>query len=111
MLTFIAEKTMELSGKDYSFRIGGDEFLGFLIDPGEDLEKRCLDFKNIIEKEGFHASIGCERAIFPTAEEMPALIRAAEQKMYLDKKVTTNELAATGENPVVRGELCLILKS
>lgn len=86
MLTFIAEQTMALASEDYAFRIGGDEFLCFLLDPSMNLEEECEAFKRVVEKEGFHASLGFEIAHRPVEEDMPKLIRAAEKKMYEDKR-------------------------
>lgn len=86
MLKFIAEQMIHYFGPDNSFRIGGDEFVAFLMDVNQ--ERTIQDIQKMneaVEKEGYHVSIGCE-TFGAAGLNMADLIKKAEEKMYAEKK-------------------------
>lgn len=104
MLRAVSARLLDGFGEQHSYRIGGDEFLAFAIDMDEaDLQNRVDAMRSALEKEGFHISVGVQRIKkaaskeqspdglstgSPSAEDlsMEKLVKAAEHKMYLEKK-------------------------
>ena len=85
MLQAVAEGIRLYFHTEYMYRIGGDEFIVFLPDEGEeDVKLRGRSFSGFLEEEGYHISVGiqCERDVV----SMTALVKAAEKKMYAEKK-------------------------
>ena len=85
MLKHVSSIIISVFGGDYSFRIGGDEFVIFLLD--KDIEQ-CLDlinnFKALTSQNDLNVSIGLKnikKNEISTAE----LINQAEKEMYRDK--------------------------
>ena len=85
MLRTVASKLQEKFGTQYTYRIGGDEFLAFAVDMDEAAVKMLSrETESELKKEGFHVSVGVE---WETAvSSMDALVKAAEKKMYASKK-------------------------
>lgn len=85
MLQTVAGKIRETFGSEYSYRIGGDEFVTFLPDVSEEeAAALCSRMKSELELRNYHISAGIQREenIF----SMDELIKAAEQKMYGEKR-------------------------
>lgn len=86
MLKACAAAIEKQFGHENSYRIGGDEFAAFIIDG--DTEKTAEKVRKLtseIEGKGYHMSVGFEKAEIPM-ESIEALIKAAEVKMYDEKR-------------------------
>lgn len=85
MLKHVSSIIISVFGGDYSFRIGGDEFVVFILD--KDIEQS-LDliqhFKSIIAKNDLNVSIGLKN-IKKNEISTVDLIKQAEKEMYSDK--------------------------
>lgn len=91
MLVFIGSVLKKMFGNDFSFRVGGDEFVAFMIDFEEDLREKCHAFKERIIAEGYHVSIGFEVCENISLLKMEQLVRTAESRMYEDKRIYYQE--------------------
>ena len=85
MLKFVADQIKTAFGSDFSFRIGGDEFIVLIVDPEEsEVEKILNDMSESIERGGYHIASGLEiRKI--RYLNIDSLIKSAEIKMYRNK--------------------------
>lgn len=85
MLKATARTLREKFGDQYTYRIGGDEFLAFCVDVDEEtVNQLSRDVAEQLEKEGVHISIGVQWQEKVTS--MSAIIKEAEKKMYAAKK-------------------------
>jgi diguanylate cyclase len=85
MLKFIAKNIKDIFGEEDTYRIGGDEFIALTIDHFDmNLDDKIQQFKNIIEKENYHVSVGYQSS-FEHCYDMTALSKMAEDKMYENK--------------------------
>lgn len=85
MLKTVAGQIKEKFGTQYTYRIGGDEFLVFVPDVEEDVVNRLSgEIVEALMEEGIYVSLGIQwkEGTFSTG----ALIKAAEKKMYAAKK-------------------------
>lgn len=85
MLQYIAGQIKEIFGRDFTYRIGGDEFVAFVAD----FEKTQLEFllsklKEYVERKNYHVAVGYE-CIDKSVLDMDTLIKAAEAQMYANK--------------------------
>jgi len=86
MLRQVAHVLMEQFGKDFTFRIGGDEFVVFRMDvPQETTEADMKEVNRKLEELGYHISSGIavEKKDQLVINELVVL---AESRMYMDKK-------------------------
>lgn len=87
MLQFIAEKLQEQFGKKDTYRIGGDEFVAFVMDCSlNQLQKKIDIVVEAVEEETYHISIGYDTG-FGSEMDMDTLIKNAEKRMYEAKKL------------------------
>lgn len=86
MLIFIATMMKKMFGGELSFRVGGDEFVAFVVDYDGDITEKCKVFKNVILKEGYHVSVGSSVCNGLDSLDMEKLVKEAETKMYDDKR-------------------------
>ncbi|MBR1797839.1 MAG: GGDEF domain-containing protein [Clostridiales bacterium] len=85
MLCYIADCFREVFGTENTFRIGGDEYVAFVLDiPLKEIEKKIATLKKNIEKAGYHAAIGLEYTE-DTNVDINALITDSEVMMYKNK--------------------------
>ena len=85
MLRTVAEKIGGFFCTKYSYRIGGDEFVVFVPEKREaDVLKQCGEFDASLERMGYHVSVGIQWEA--EVSSMNVLIKAAEKKMYEEKK-------------------------
>ena len=86
MLQFVAKKLVEQFGKSNTYRIGGDEFVSFVIDGCVDEIQKKIDMvvKSAKEKK-YYVSIGYDTG-FCSDMDMGTLINRAEMRMYEAKK-------------------------
>ena len=82
MLQTVADALVEFFGRENVYRIGGDEFLVFSeADLGCVSEKASAAQKRV-EAAGYHVSLGAASG----GENAVAAVKAAEQRMYEDKR-------------------------
>ena len=87
MLQFIAEKLQEQFGKKDTYRIGGDEFVAFVMDCSlNQLQKKIDIVVEAVEEETYHISIGYDTG-FGSEMDMDTPIKNAEKRMYEAKKL------------------------
>ena len=85
MLQEIAGIVINQFGKRDTYRIGGDEYVAFVLDSTEEeVCGRLKEMREQITEQGYHAAVGYE---FSNAKDvdMNKLIVVAESKMYKDK--------------------------
>lgn len=81
MLRDIAAILKREFGEEHSYRIGGDEFVVFVVDkPKEEIVHRLECVERDIEAKGYHVSCGMGWSAGGTPVQK--LIREAEQRMY-----------------------------
>ncbi|MGN0642395.1 MAG: GGDEF domain-containing protein [Huintestinicola sp.] len=85
MLKFVADSISKRFGVQHTYRIGGDEFVAFAIDSGDDTKKITDDIISEVKSEGYNVSIGY--AVGEKGSDMDELIKAAETKMFDAKKI------------------------
>lgn len=85
LLKFVASKIVEHFGCELTYRIGGDEFVIFVADPGEyEISRRTGEMLGEIETAGYHASVGWKIHQLNKLS-MQTLEREAEAWMYQKK--------------------------
>lgn len=85
MLQYIADCVKESFGEDYSYRIGGDEFVAFIPDVEHEIVSVKLQKMNeMIEREGYHVAIGSD-TLAKAELVMDSIIKSAETNMYKAK--------------------------
>lgn len=86
MLKYIAREFQEAFGENDCYRMGGDEYLAFVLDMGEDeLETKLQTFVHKVEGHNYHMAIGCATQ---TQEQIniDTLVKDAEKEMFNAKK-------------------------
>ena len=85
MLRTVAEGIKEHFRTDYSYRVGGDEFVlfvpGFMV---EELNKCSLELASDLLDFNYHISVGIHSET--DFQSLSQLIKTAEQKMYAQKR-------------------------
>lgn len=85
MLKAVSEQIREKFGTRYSYRIGGDEFVVFVVDSDEQSIKNKTDeIAKILEQKEIFISVGVQWASGEFS--MDTMIKEAERKMYRAKK-------------------------
>ena len=85
MLQYIADVVKKQFGVRDTYRIGGDEYVAFVLDDTEAaITGRIEEMKAQIREKGYHAAIGCEYYASRDVD-INKLIVQAESKMYRDK--------------------------
>ncbi len=86
MLKTVALQIRNSFGTESAYRIGGDEFIIFVPDkPAETVDRLCRQLAETLEKENYYISVGVQWEKNVTS--LSALIKAAEKKMYMAKKM------------------------
>ena len=93
MLKYIASEIKNAFSENYTYRIGGDEFVAFVLDKTDsEIEKAISGIVEKIEKENYHVAVGYEntklRSLF-----LDNLINDAEKKMLDNKKQYYKDIA------------------
>ena len=85
MLKAVAGQIRSKFGTEYTYRIGGDEFLAFVVDmEKEQAELLGRELEQALAEKNFHISVGVQwEAKISTMND---LVKGAEKKMYLAKK-------------------------
>ena len=85
MLRTVAKEITKTFGRELTYRMGGDEFVAFVLDPKEEaVEKAIATLTLQIEKHKYHLAIGWEKSS-TTRLLVEQLMRSAEIKMYQAK--------------------------
>ena len=85
MLRFIGNALCEKFGKNDVYRIGGDEFVVFVMDvPEKEILARLSDLKQLINGQGYRLAVGYTIRSEKNAD-MDQLMKTAESMMYRDK--------------------------
>ncbi len=84
MLQTVATAFVELFGQEHVYRIGGDEFLVFTEIDSDCTSEKAMAAKGKASEAGYHVSIGT--ASTKEHDNVGAVIKSAEQRMYEDKK-------------------------
>ena len=93
MLKYIATEIKRAFSEELTYRVGGDEFIAFVPDKDEsEIEQAIAEMNAEIEKEGYHVAVGFENS---KSRHLciDALIKAAESKMFCDKKRYYKDIA------------------
>ena len=86
MLQFVAEKMEEQFGKNNTYRIGGDEFVSFVIDGcADEIQKKIDMVVESAKEKKYYVSIGYDTRSCSDMD-MSTLINRAEMRMYEAKK-------------------------
>lgn len=86
MLKYVGAALREELGEENTYRIGGDEFVAFVLDPNEgELERRAAAISRMVEEASYHVSIGVARDLQPKID-MKSLLKRAELAMYDSKR-------------------------
>lgn len=84
MLQTVATAFVELFGEEHVYRIGGDEFLVFAKMDLSSASGKAAKAKEKAAGAGYHVSIGAASA--EETADVAAVVKAAELRMYEDKK-------------------------
>ncbi|MBE5925315.1 MAG: GGDEF domain-containing protein [Lachnospiraceae bacterium] len=85
MLRLIADVVVKQFGKNDTYRIGGDEYVAFVLDESlTDIHSRIAQMNAQIKEAGYHIAVGCEYCDRLNTD-ISKLIVNAETKMYKDK--------------------------
>ena len=85
MLRTVACILREIFGEEDSYRIGGDEFVAFALDStGTELNENMEKFVRQGEEAGYSVAVGTA-SHSAGGIDIDALVKKAEQRMYLDK--------------------------
>lgn len=87
MLKFVAENLQKHFGKNNTYRIGGDEFVAFVIDCNSDEINKKIDIiVKTVEENTYYISIGSDTGLYPETD-VNTLVKNAEKRMYEAKKL------------------------
>lgn len=90
MLKAVAQMIRENFEAEHTYRIGGDEFIIFVIDTPEDvITEKIKQLKATLNSFGYSISVGMEWQT--QVIDMDDLVRRAEKKMYVEKKNYYND--------------------
>lgn len=86
MLKTVAAKVRDIFGEEYSYRVGGDEFVAFAMDKSAE-EMRTLIHKLVqeVDEAGYSVAVGTATHS-AGGIDMEVLVKSAETRMYLAKE-------------------------
>ena len=86
MLKTVAAKVRDIFGEEYSYRVGGDEFVAFAMDKSAE-EMRALIHKLVqeVDEAGYSVAVGTGNHS-AGGIDMEVLVKSAETRMYLAKE-------------------------
>ena len=93
MLIEIASEVKDAFSDDFSYRIGGDEFIAFIPDKSQaDIDKAIFEMIDKIESMHYHIAVG-----YATSKtkhlSLDTLIKTAESNMFCNKKMYYKDIA------------------
>ena len=94
MLQFVAEAIKNAFSEEYTYRIGGDEFVAFIPDTSKaDVGYKVTELSKLVNEEGYHIATGYES--MPLRQlSIDYLIKSAETNMFRDKAQYYNDIAS-----------------
>ena len=86
MIKTVAAKVRDIFGEEYSYRVGGDEFVAFAMDKSAE-EMRALIHKLVqeVDEAGYSVAVGTATHS-AGGIDMEVLVKSAETRMYLAKE-------------------------
>lgn len=85
MLQFVADTLQKQFGKEHTYRIGGDEFVAFVLDGDQDqIRKKLEKVISAVEENDYHISVGYDTHLYGVID-MKTLVDSAEKRMYEEK--------------------------
>lgn len=88
MLKTVAVTIRNYFGDEHSYRIGGDEFVAFVLDEEtEDIKKKTEAVARKLEAKGYYVSVGISIGRPKNLTETEELVKKAEAEMYAAKKI------------------------
>ena len=82
MLKTVAQEMVKTFGRKDSYRIGGDEFVAFVVDHDpRQVREMMRELESNIEKDGYSVAVGCATCS-AGGIQLAALIKQAETRMY-----------------------------
>ena len=85
MLKYVAMQIKKLFGEEYTYRIGGDEFIAFAPDVSDwEVTQKTAELKRVVEQNGYYVAVGSKRKEVRNIN-LEALIKDAELEMYHEK--------------------------
>lgn len=85
MLQIVAQKLQDEFGQEDTYRVGGDEFVAFILDDShESMQERVNRFMRSVEAEGYSVAVGTATHS-AGGIDVAALVKTAEQRMYMAK--------------------------
>lgn len=86
MLKTVAALVRENFGTEYSYRVGGDEFVAFAVDKSaEEMRQFIRTLVRAVDEAGYSVAVGTATHS-AGGINMDALVKAAEQRMYMAKE-------------------------
>lgn len=99
MLKFIAAEIINTFSAETSYRIGGDEFVAFILDKSEtEIEAELKEMLTKIEWKGYHIATGLSVSYSARHADVDYLISESEKKMYIDKNRYYKSIARQARN-------------
>lgn len=88
MLKFVAEAMKEQFGSKHLYRIGGDEFVAFIIDKEPEVIRQQIEtIDRKLKAHGYYASFGWNSVNADGKVDMDELVKQAEKEMYKMKRL------------------------
>lgn len=85
MLRIVAQKLRDEFGPDDCYRVGGDEFVAFVVDESlEQMRRRISKFMMDVEMAGYSVAVGTATHS-AGGVDVDVLVKTAEQRMYMAK--------------------------
>ncbi len=85
MIRAVAQQIRERLGSQRAYRVGGDEFVAFILDGEEEqVDRQIQAMSGALEGQGYPVSVGAAWASAPVGD-LEALVKAAEKRMYAAK--------------------------
>lgn len=86
MLQIVAEKLVDTFGENESYRIGGDEFVAFVLDESHERMTELVDeFVAAVDKAGYSVAVGTATSS-AGGIDVSDLVKTAEKRMYMAKQ-------------------------
>lgn len=86
MLQIVGQKLVEAFGQDDAYRVGGDEFIAFVLDKSNEYMCECIKrFTDAVEREGYSVAVGTATQSAGSID-VDVLVKTAEQHMYVAKQ-------------------------
>ncbi len=86
MLQKVAAHVQDIFGEEYSYRVGGDEFVAFAMDrSAEEMRDLIRTLVRAVDEDGYSVAVGTATSS-AGGIDMSVLVKSAEQRMYMAKE-------------------------